>query len=67
MRRTWWVHFRQGLKEAGFVEGQNVAVEYRSAEDQGDRLPVLVRDLVRRQVTLIGKLVRSALEQWACP
>jgi hypothetical protein len=30
-------------------------------------LPVLVRDLVRRQVTLIGKLVRSALEQWACP
>src|SRR6476646_10485808 len=45
--------FRQGLKEAGFVEGQNVAIEYRSAEDQGDRLPVLVRDLVRRPVTLI--------------
>jgi putative ABC transport system substrate-binding protein len=45
--------FRQGLKEAGFVEGQNVAIEYRSAEDQGDRLPVLVGDLVRRPVTLI--------------
>jgi putative ABC transport system substrate-binding protein len=45
--------FRQGLKEAGFVEGQNVAIEYRSAEDQGDRLPVLVGDLVRRHVTLI--------------
>jgi len=36
--------FRQGLKETGFVEGQNVAIEYRSAEDQGDRLPVLVGD-----------------------
>jgi ABC-type uncharacterized transport system substrate-binding protein len=45
--------FRQGLKETGFVEGQNVAIEYRSAEDQGDRLPVLVGDLVRRHVTLI--------------
>src|SRR3954452_13427244 len=45
--------FRQGLKETGFVEGQNIAIEYRSAEDQGDRLPVLVGDLVRRQVALI--------------
>ena len=34
--------FRQGLKETGFVEGQDVAIEYRSAEAQGDRLPVLV-------------------------
>jgi ABC-type uncharacterized transport system substrate-binding protein len=45
--------FRQGLKEAGFIEGQNVAIEYRSAEDQVHRLPALVADLVRQQVALI--------------
>jgi putative ABC transport system substrate-binding protein len=45
--------FRQGLKESGFVEGQNVAVEYRWAEEQYDRLPALASGVVRRQVAVI--------------
>jgi hypothetical protein len=57
--------FRQGLKEASFVEGQNVAIEYRWAENQPDRLPAFAADLVPVDFCIWGAIALPAVSRFA--
>ena len=54
--------FRRGLKESGYVESENLTIEYRWAQNQPERLPDLAADLVRRQVKVIARAGRARLD-----
>ena len=65
-----WRDFRQGLRELGYVEGQNIRFEFRSAQGQADRLPELAAELVRRKragVRARGTLVLASCSQGSPP
>src|SRR4029450_11253915 len=53
--------FRQGLKDTGYVDGENVAIEYSWGDNQNDRLPALAAELVRRRVAAIGTVDRESV------
>src|SRR5438105_181745 len=53
--------FRQGLKDNGYVEGDNLSIAYRFAEGQNDRLPALAAELVRRPVTMLAAFGSAAV------
>jgi ABC-type uncharacterized transport system substrate-binding protein len=59
-RRNGSLHFRQGLNETGTIEGRDVAIEYRWAEGQYDRLPVLATELVGRRIAVIVAYTNQA-------
>ena len=59
--------FRQGLREHGYVEGQNIVVEYRFSEDRNDRLPVLAAELVVMKVQLIQIRATAAVSTTELP
>ena len=58
--------FRQGLKDVGYVEGENLAIVYRLANNQDDRLPELAADLARRGVAVIARRIIWQITSWNC-